>query len=273
MSGAQVTRMGIMILLVSAWTATGYGAAKPPAPKPSAKQPPAPKATVQPAAKAAAPAGKTEKPKLVVKPESLKPAANVKPVQPALESPATFTPDMSLGRAIDILRRSLNPPVPIVVLWRDLEERASVTPETPIRLDGVPGLRMRQYLDLLLRSVSAGTGIELGFVVDSGVVVVATKESLPKPKLETRVYDISDLAAPPSTGMIFGPMMPMSPMMSPYGNNGMQPYGANGSAGMPYNGYPGNGYNPATGSNPTSYPQGPTGYPQRAPAGSVVLGS
>lgn len=170
---------------------------------------------------------------------------------------------MPFGRAIEILRHCVYPPINIVVLWRDVEEKAGITRETPIGLDGVPGLRIRQYIELLLRSVSAGTGTELSYVLDGGVILIATKESLPKPKIETHVYDISDLAAPPSTGMMF---MPMMGMMSPFGVGGpMQSYGNYGT-GMPYNGYgPSAGYNSA-GNQPRSLTNN-----QRPSSGPVMV--
>jgi hypothetical protein len=186
--------------------------------------------------------------------------ANMRPARPLLENPATFTPDMPFGRAIEILRNCVYPPVNIVVLWRDVEDKAGIDRNTPIGLDGVPGLRIRQYIELLLRSVSAGSSAELGYALDSGVILVATKTSLPKPKMETRVYDISDLAAPPSTGM---PMMMPMQMMSPFGiGSSMQPSG-NYGAGRPYG-----GSGPGVG-----YPQGSVNNAPRTSTGPVVFGS
>jgi hypothetical protein len=198
-----------VVSLVAIWALASDGGVKPPAPKPAAT---GQKAT-EPAPAPAVPPAKTDSPKTAVNP----PATPV-----VLENPATFTPDMSFGRAIEILRHCTNPPVGIVVLWRNLQEKASITKETPIGLDGTPGLSIRRYLDLLLRSVSAGSDAEISYALDGGVVVIATKDVLPKPKIETRVYDISDLAAPPSTGI------PMFPVTSPLGNS-MQPNGSYGT--------------------------------------------
>jgi hypothetical protein len=139
------------------------------------------------------------------------------PATTALKSPAMFTPDMPFGRAIEILRHSTHPPLNIVVLWRNVESSAGIDRNTPIGLDGLHGLRIRQCLELLLRSVSAGTGAELGYVLDGGAVIIATKGSLPKARLVTRVYDISDLVAPRSFGMMpFG----IAGYKGPYGGYG-----------------------------------------------------
>ena len=154
-----------------------------------------------------------------------KASKNAPPVPIALESPTTFTPDMPFGRAIEILRHSTYPPLNIVVLWRDVERTAGIDRDTPIGLDGLSGLRIRQCLELLLRSVSAGAGAELGYVLDGGAVIIATKGSLPKTRLITRVYDISDLVAPRSFGIVV-----------PFGIGGyMRPYGGYG----PVSGLPG----------------------------------
>jgi hypothetical protein len=197
------------VSLVAIWALASNGEAKPGAPKPAATDQnataPAPAPAVQPA-----------------KADGRITAVNPPATPAVLENPATFTPDMSFGRAIEILRRCTNPPVGIVVLWRNLQEKANITKQTPIGIDGTPGLSVRRYLELLLRSVSAGSDAEVSYALDGGVVVIATKDMLPKPKIETRVYDISDLAAPPSTGIL------MFPVTSPLGNS-MQSNGSYGT--------------------------------------------
>ena len=138
-------------------------------------------------------------PKKVIKESQLNDSVHpVKAPRPPRMNPATFTPDMPFSQAIDILRNCIYPPLNIAVLWRDLDEKAGIEPSTPIGLDGLSGLKIRQYIELLLRSVSAGSEAELGYVIDGGAIIVATKDSLPKPKMEARIYYIADLAAPTS---------------------------------------------------------------------------
>lgn len=115
--------------------------------------------------------------------------------------------DMAFIEAIEELKHSVEPPLKIVELWGDLEENAEVHPETAIKIDGISGIRLRMGLELLLKSVS-GNFAELGYVVKEGVIIIATKESLPS-ELETRVYDISDLLGRPAmyyqrSGMMMG---------------------------------------------------------------------
>ena len=177
------------------------------------------------------------------------------PARPSLRSPAAFTPDMPFSQAIDILRNSTQPPLNLVVLWRELEENAGIDRNTPIGIDGLQRIRLRQCLDILLTSISASAITRVSYVVQNGVITVATVDSLPKPKRVTRVYDISDLVAPPSVGMGFGMMRGMMPGMMPGMGGGMS-YGGYGGSGI--GGYtPGyGGYSPGYGSGYGNY--GPT---------------
>jgi hypothetical protein len=125
--------------------------------------------------------------------------------QPARRSPASFTPETSFGEAIDILRNCTSPPLKIVVLWKEIGENAGVYRDTPIGIDGIPGLRVGQYLDLLVLSLSAGAPSKLGYAVRHGVITVGTTDALPVPRNVTRVYDVSDLLAEPAR-YFFPPM-------------------------------------------------------------------
>jgi hypothetical protein len=110
----------------------------------------------------------------------------------------------TFSEAIDILRHSTEPPLKIVVLWRDLSENAYVEPDTLIKIDGVSGVRLRTGLELVLRSVYSGFA-ELGYVVKGGVIIIATKEALPD-RMVTRVYDVSYLLSSPARfGFGFAP--------------------------------------------------------------------
>ncbi|MBN1974952.1 MAG: hypothetical protein JW787_15025 [Sedimentisphaerales bacterium] len=124
-------------------------------------------------------------------------------------SPSSFRPDMSFREAINILRNSTSPPLNIVVLWKDLEEKTDITRDTPIEMDGLTGVPLKTHLNVLLSSLSSGSEAKLGYVVDGGVIIIATKDSLPK-KMVARSYEITDIVAPPSMGGLMGQM--------PYGN-------------------------------------------------------
>lgn len=103
----------------------------------------------------------------------------------------------TFSEAIDVLRNSTEPPLKIVVLWRDLSENANVERDTPIKIDGFSGgIRLRTCLELLLMAVSSGFA-RLDYVVKDGIIIIATKDSLPD-RMMTRVYDISYLVAAPA---------------------------------------------------------------------------
>jgi hypothetical protein len=126
------------------------------------------------------------------------PVPQGKPTGRTRPSPASFTPEMTFTEAIEILRNCTTPPLNLVVLWKEIGENAGVYRETPIGIDGVPGHRVKQHLELLLLSLSAGASAKLGYAVRHGVITVATTDALPVSRRVTRVYDISDLVAPPA---------------------------------------------------------------------------
>ena len=159
----------------------------------------------------------------------------------AKASLATLTRDTTFGEAIDAMRNATTPPLNIVVLWRQIGDGADIHRETPIGFDSIPGLRLRQVLEILLSSVSAGSAARLGYTVDSGVIIIATVDALPVRKSVPRVYDVTDLVAEPSyapspgtTRMMMGGGM----MGSSYGQGYGSPMGGYGqSLGAGYGGY------------------------------------
>jgi len=107
-----------------------------------------------------------------------------------------LSPPMPFGEAMERLKNSVDPPLKIVVLWRDLLDNAEIEPTTEINMDGISGVRIGTALELLLKTVSGGF-TELGYVIKNGVITIATvdSDSLPN-NLETRVYDIPSLGHP-----------------------------------------------------------------------------
>ena len=128
---------------------------------------------------------------------------------------SALTFNMSFSEAIDILRNSTDPPLKIVVLWRDLSENADVEQDTPIYIQGISRISLRTGLKILLRAVSSGLA-ELDYVVDNGIIIVGTKDSLPA-KMVVRIYDISYLAARPAAfAFNLGPGFARGWAMRPY---------------------------------------------------------
>jgi len=102
-----------------------------------------------------------------------------------------FRPEMSFAEAIELIKHCVDPPLPIVVIWKDLLDNADTDRTTPINMDPISGISPGMALKLLLRCVSGGYD-RLGYVVADGIIMIATVETLPE-KCQTRVYDISDL--------------------------------------------------------------------------------
>jgi hypothetical protein len=139
-----------------------------------------------------------------------------------------FTRETPLGQALGLLRNATKPPLNIVVLWNQIGDNAGIYRDTPIGVELYAGLKVRQYLDLILMGVSAGATEKLGYAVTDGVVLVTTVDALPEKRV-TRVYDVTDLLAPPANygfGMMgFGGMGGMGYGNSMMGGMGMGGYG------------------------------------------------
>jgi len=138
-----------------------------------------------------------------------------------------LSPTMPLSEAIDTIRNVVGPPLKVVVLWRDLLDRAEIEPTTAINMDGIPAVRLGTALENLLKAV--GGLEEIGYVVERGVITIATVASLPS-KMETRVYDITDLVGEPANFRQMGGMGMMG--MGGMGMMGMGGMGGMGMGGM-----------------------------------------
>jgi len=140
-------------------------------------------------------------------------------------------PDMAFSEAIDVFRNSTDPPLNIIMLWRDIEANSDVDRYTTIGMEPVPGVSIGKNLELVLMAVSSNPK-SLGYVVDNGTIIVGTRDSI-RLKSETRVYNVTDLLGQPANYFI--PLAPMPYYGMPYGGG----YGGNNYGGgtMPYGGY------------------------------------
>jgi general secretion pathway protein D len=107
-----------------------------------------------------------------------------------------LTPEMPFSEAIEELKDSVEPPLNIIVLWRDLYDNADIDQTTPINMDAISAIPVGRALELLLESVSGGFA-DLRYAVENGVIKIATLESI-SVKMKTFVYDITDLIARPA---------------------------------------------------------------------------
>lgn len=148
---------------------------------------------------------------------------------------SAITQTTPAGEAFDILRRSIDPPLNIVVLWRDLLENANIESTSPVDFDGPSNIRLGTALDNMASALSdplAGVDYRVEYVINRGVVTFATRAGLPAKKMETRVYDVSDLVSPPANyGGMAGMMGGMGGMMGGMGGMGGMMGGMGGGMG------------------------------------------
>jgi hypothetical protein len=102
--------------------------------------------------------------------------------------------DMTFQEAMDYLRAKTTPPMPITVMWPDLEENAFVDPDKPIGVDGFGVMELRKALQIILRSVSVGSPSELEYVVDGGMITIATTQMGLSLRKYQEVYHLDEVA-------------------------------------------------------------------------------
>jgi hypothetical protein len=85
-----------------------------------------------------------------------------------------------LGEAVEILKKATDPPLNITVLWTDLSERLEIEPTTPINIDGLPRVRLRAALDLLVQGLP-GKDVKVMWMIRDGVIVVGTTATVAAP--------------------------------------------------------------------------------------------
>ena len=57
---------------------------------------------------------------------------------------------------------------------KDLDRNADIDRHTPIGMEGVSGVSLYTHLDLLLLAVGADSPTKLGYVINNGIIIVAT---------------------------------------------------------------------------------------------------
>ncbi len=103
-----------------------------------------------------------------------------------------LTVSMSFADVIEQLKTAVDPPLQIQPNWKDLLENGEVEQTTPVVMEPLTGIKLRKALEILLDGVS-GDFAELKYVVDEGVILIATADALPS-KMIPLVYEIPALA-------------------------------------------------------------------------------
>ena len=108
-----------------------------------------------------------------------------------------LTQGTTFAEVIRQIANAVQPPLQIQPNWKDLLELGEVEPTTPSGMDPLIGVKLRKALDVLLASVSSDS-VKLKYVVDEGVILIATADSLPD-KMVPCVYEIPALAYSPGS--------------------------------------------------------------------------
>lgn len=104
---------------------------------------------------------------------------------------SALQPDMSLEEAIEEIRNSVEPPLKLIIRWRDLSDNAYIERDTTIGTQGLSDIPLGKGLSELLKSISGGIA-EIEYAVDQGIITIATSEALPG-KMITDIYDVTEL--------------------------------------------------------------------------------
>jgi hypothetical protein len=183
-------------------------------------------------APAPAPAGTTlaagERAMLHAKvPQTVRPAAEPRPdTRIALRGTSDVShirEDTTFADALEIIRHAVEPPLPMVVMWKDIEENAFVERTTPVGIDGLGATTLGQALKLVLLGVSS-KGAELEYVVEGGLITIASKAMGLGQRRYTRAYDVGEVLASPAglsgMGGMYGGMGGMYGQMGNMGTMG-----------------------------------------------------
>jgi len=108
-----------------------------------------------------------------------------------------LTETTTFAEAIEMIRASVDPPLTIVVYWKDLSDNAFIEKETEINMsgEGMNRVVLRTALESLLEAVSSGGFAQVSYVVTEGIIKIATEDYLPT-NYRTEIYDITDLLNP-----------------------------------------------------------------------------
>jgi hypothetical protein len=84
---------------------------------------------------------------------------------------SALNPQMPLNDAVELLKKSVDPPLNIVVLWKDVETNLLVQPSSPANLEGSPRTKLRTALDLLVKGLYDGSAKPMWKIRDDTIVI------------------------------------------------------------------------------------------------------
>jgi hypothetical protein len=92
---------------------------------------------------------------------------------------SVLKPETPFKEAVEVLRKSVVPPLNIVVFWTDVKYQLSIEPTTPISIDGLPQVKMGTALDLLVKGLTRDA--KLMWRIKDDTIVIGTAATLGQP--------------------------------------------------------------------------------------------
>ncbi|MBN1973950.1 MAG: hypothetical protein JW787_09955 [Sedimentisphaerales bacterium] len=104
---------------------------------------------------------------------------------------SNLDPSISFEEVLNIMEKSVEPPLQIQPNWRDLADLPDIQPTTPAEMGPLPKVKLRTAIEILLAGLST-PDVPIGYLYHDGVITIATKDSIKIPMV-TFVFDISGL--------------------------------------------------------------------------------
>jgi hypothetical protein len=107
-----------------------------------------------------------------------------------------LTTQTPLQAAVEMLKKAVEPPLNIVVLWRDLDEYLHIDASSPVNIDGLPSVKLGTMLDLLVKGLPSGDSKPMWKIRDEVIVIGTaatlgqTQEPAGGPRVETDVRNL-----------------------------------------------------------------------------------
>jgi len=99
--------------------------------------------------------------------------------------------EMPFSEAVKYLKNAVEPPLPIVVLWKELLDSCDIEPTTPIDMDGPENVRLGTALKMLVAAVG-GSHADISYQIDDDVIVIREEETQTPLPASVRSYDETD---------------------------------------------------------------------------------
>jgi hypothetical protein len=103
---------------------------------------------------------------------------------------SAITRRTNFGDAIEILHNSVDPHLPLIVLWNTLE--FGPEPNTPVGMNGIKSIRVNTALELLLKAVSDDLGDPVLYQIQDNTIVISSSDFIEQQwQLEKNMENLS----------------------------------------------------------------------------------